>query len=117
MNIAYFKKALEDEQIKLEEELKTIAHRNPKMKSDWEVSFPDLNVGTAEKGDAADQEEEYENRTTVEFDLEDRLREVISALERIKNGEFGNCEEDGEQISEERLRANPAARTCVAHAK
>ena len=45
----------------------------------------------------------------------ERLRIVFlqKALGLIEEGEYGKCEECGEQISGERLRALPFATTCV----
>lgn len=49
--------------------------------------------------------------------LRDRERKLMvkikEALERIKNGTFGICEECGEKISEKRLRARPVATLCI----
>jgi DnaK suppressor protein len=42
-----------------------------------------------------------------------QLKEIEEALERIKLGEYGTCEECGEAIPEQRLRLFPAARLCV----
>jgi DnaK suppressor protein len=42
-----------------------------------------------------------------------QLKEIEDALERIKFGEYGICEECGEPIPEARLRLFPAARFCV----
>lgn len=41
------------------------------------------------------------------------IRDIDDALERIKNGSYGFCEDTGDEISEERLRANPTARVSV----
>lgn len=45
------------------------------------------------------------------------LGEVIHALSKIKTGNYGICEESGEQIPLERLRAIPHTRYCIRHAK
>ncbi|MDY0195569.1 MAG: TraR/DksA C4-type zinc finger protein [Sulfurovaceae bacterium] len=45
------------------------------------------------------------------------LDEVIHALSKIKTGNYGICEESGEQIPLERLRVMPHARYCIKHAK
>lgn len=42
-----------------------------------------------------------------------QIKEIEEALERIKHGEYGTCEECGETIPEQRLRLFPAARLCV----
>ena len=42
-----------------------------------------------------------------------QIKEIEEALERIKHGEYGICEECGEPIPEQRLRLFPAAKLCV----
>lgn len=44
----------------------------------------------------------------------DVLYEIEEALRRIDNGTYGICEQSGEPIERERLRALPFARYCVA---
>src|SRR5438093_1035357 len=41
------------------------------------------------------------------------LKEVVSALQKIDEGGFGDCERCGEAISEKRLEALPFARYCI----
>jgi DnaK suppressor protein len=41
------------------------------------------------------------------------LAEILAALDRLAGGSYGTCEACGARISEERLDARPAARTCV----
>lgn len=43
----------------------------------------------------------------------EKLAEIEEALERLKNGSYGICEECGELIGEGRLLAMPFARVCV----
>lgn len=43
------------------------------------------------------------------------LSEVRDALDRIENGTFGRCAEDGEPIEEARLEAVPWAAYCHRH--
>ncbi len=45
------------------------------------------------------------------------LRKIDAALARIDEGEFGYCAVCGEAIERGRLDLDPAAATCVAHAK
>lgn len=49
--------------------------------------------------------------------IRDRERKLITkikeALERIDEGTFGICEQCGEPISEERLRARPVTTLCI----
>jgi len=41
------------------------------------------------------------------------LKEVVSALQKINEGGFGDCERCGEAIAEKRLEALPFARFCI----
>ena len=47
--------------------------------------------------------------------LEGRLMDIVSALQKIDNGNFGICEECSQEIEEDRLEANPSSKTCQAH--
>jgi RNA polymerase-binding transcription factor DksA len=49
--------------------------------------------------------------------LELRFNDIKAALEKIKNGTYGKCEIGGEDIPEERLEANPSAKSCLKHSK
>src|SRR3989338_322513 len=113
LDLDFFRKKLEEEKARLERELGTIAHRNPDAPEDWTVSQPDMNVMPAAKEEVADVEEELENAAGVEYNLESRLRDINEALEKMRQGKYGACAVGGEPIDEARLRANPAALTCV----
>jgi len=41
------------------------------------------------------------------------LKDIDNALDKIKNGTYGICEECEEKITEKRLEANPVARYCI----
>ncbi|EFL49802.1 transcriptional regulator, TraR/DksA family [Solidesulfovibrio fructosivorans JJ]] len=41
------------------------------------------------------------------------IGEIHEALERVKDGEYGVCQECGEEIGMARLRAQPTATLCV----
>lgn len=43
----------------------------------------------------------------------EKLSEIEDALERIKESSYGTCDECGEPIHEDRLRALPATKVCV----
>ncbi|MFH1115159.1 MAG: TraR/DksA family transcriptional regulator [Pseudomonadota bacterium] len=42
-----------------------------------------------------------------------QVKEIQDALDRLKHGEYGSCEDCAEPIPEQRLRLFPAARLCV----
>jgi DnaK suppressor protein len=45
--------------------------------------------------------------------LQDRMRDVDRALERLEAGTYGVCERCGEEIAPERLEVRPFATFCV----
>jgi RNA polymerase-binding transcription factor DksA len=118
MNIdtTHFKQQLLEEKARLEKELQSVGTKNPDAPGDWNITYPDMNVSASAEDEVADQEEKYENSAAMELGLETQLKEVDAALGRIEAGTYGLCEVDKSPIDEERLRANPSARTCIAHA-
>ena len=119
LDLDYFKNKLEENKKSLEVQLSQIGRRNPQNSKDWEAMplEADQNVRIAEQSELADAFEEFQNRSAIESHLEEMLGAVESALGRIAKGAFGICEACGEKINEKRLKANPAASTCVKHSK
>lgn len=115
INTEHFKEKLEQEKKRLEGELKGVGRVNPDNPKDWEATPSPIDVMPADKTEVAEQMEEFEGRSAVEAELENRLGSIYHALERIKKGTYGVCEKGGEPIEEARLEANPAARTCMKH--
>ena len=74
-----------------------------------------MEAGT-EQGENASEVEQFANDLSVTTDMDARLKKVEAALARIADGTYGICVM-GEEIEDDRLRAEPAADTCVAHAK
>jgi len=112
-----YKKLLEEERERLEEELSGVAERNPDNPEDW-IATPPTDLDTqADPNDAADDIEDYGERIGIEKPLEEQLKSVNAALQAIQNGTYGMCNFTGKPhpIEVERLDANPSALTCVAH--
>lgn len=66
--------------------------------------------------DFAEQAVELENlEVLLELDRETRqeLKNVLEALARIEDDEYGCCQSCGENISEARLIALPYVQTCI----
>lgn len=114
-NISLYKTNLERELGEVETELKTIARINPDNPQDWELLPEQTETLNPDPNEAADVFEEHEGNTAVLNQLEIRYNEIKDALKRIKDNTFGICEIGGETIEEDRLIANPAARTCKKH--
>lgn len=114
---AAFKKRLHDELETVEGELKTVGAQNPHNPSDWEGKETEMDVmnATADENEAADKMEEYGENRAINDTLEIRYNNIKRALGKIADGTYGICEISGEPIEEERLNANPAARTCTMH--
>lgn len=118
MNYDEFKTLLEKERGDIEESLKEYARKSINEETgviDWIPLNVDTNVPTAEKGDMAEQAEQYETSFAIEKKLEERWSNIVAALKRIEEGTYGKCTVGGGDIPEDRLKANPAASTCINH--
>lgn len=114
MDTAHFKQRLEEEKATLEAGLATVGRPNPSNPNDWEAVPPE-GEREADPNDQAEQMEGYRENAAILTDLEIRYNDVKDALARIENGTYGICEVSGEPIEEDRLEADPAARTNKAH--
>jgi len=114
-NTEHFKKLLQKELATLETELKSVGHINPDNPKDWEPSSGEVDVNASDSADIADNIESYESNTAILKQLEAQYNDVKRALDKIEKGIYGICEISGEPIEAERLEANPAARTSLAH--
>lgn len=112
----HLKKKLEEEKEKLENQLKEIAQKNPHS-GDWEPKPPDLNPMVSDQSELSDTFEAMDNVVGVEYQLEERLKEILTALERLGSKTYGSCEVCKNSIEAERLEINPAARTCIKHSR
>src|SRR5258705_11038495 len=101
--LTYFKKQLLEKQRQLADEVGKTALYGKDQEDD---SIKDL-------GDQANTA--YTREFFFELGNGDRrlLRDVVSALQRIDDGNFGSCERCGETIAEKRLEALPFARYCI----
>jgi DnaK suppressor protein len=111
-----FKQKLEKEKTAIEEQLKKFAVKDDNMKGDWDTRFPKLdgNVsGSSSLEAAADEVEEYSTLLPMEHSMELRLKNIDSALEKIKDGKYGLCEKCGKEIPIERLNVSPESKLCL----
>ena len=107
--LAELKEELLKEKARLEKDLGIIGMPTEK-EGDYETKFDDIG---RDKEDNASEVEEYADNVAVEDSLEKQLKEVSDALKRIESGTYGVCENCGQEIDIERLRAYPAAKTCI----
>jgi RNA polymerase-binding transcription factor DksA len=111
----HYKEKLENEKKVLIEELKERGRLNTTTNI-WEAVPEEQVIGPeADENDLADRSEDYGERTAAVAELGRRLQLVELALNKIVEGKYGICEISGEEIEEERLEANPAAKTCIKH--
>ena len=108
--------ALEAEKDSLEEGLASYGRVQGET-GDWQGASVGFDGEEADPIDAADQIEELATNVPLVEELEKRHKDVEDALEKMEEGTYGSCEECGEPIPMKRLDANPAARTCMAHAQ
>jgi RNA polymerase-binding transcription factor DksA len=115
MNTEHFKERLEGELKIVETELRSVGTQNPKNPKDWEAKETAIDVTAMQVDELGDKMEEYVQNRAINDQLEIRYNAIKQALEKIDKGTYGVCEIGGEPIEEERLEADPAARTCKAH--
>jgi DnaK suppressor protein len=100
--LKYFKKILNE---RIDELVRGVGRTVSEMSGEEEV-FADPN-------DRASQESER----NLELRIRERERKLIfkmrEALQRIEDGTFGICEECGEPISPQRLKARPVTTLCI----
>jgi len=107
--IAEQQKKLEEEKREVEEEIKNLTERGS-VSNHFKVKYPQFGYKEEEN---AEEVENYIEKLNLEGHLEDLLNSINHALEKIKKGKYGICEKCGQKISEERLRAYPAATLCI----
>ena len=95
---------------KLEEELAVV------QKQLVDTEHVDIDPSATEPDEVADRFEDEEVDAEEKTTLQSRRTDIEDALHKLQSGTFGLCEQCGATIEEDRLEANPAARTCVAHA-
>lgn len=115
MDTAHYKEKLETELKLVQGELKTVGVQNPHNPADWEGKEVDMDVTNNEDDELGDKMEEYGENRAINDTLEVRYNNIERALGKIAGGTYGVCEIGGEKIEEDRLEANPAARTCKDH--
>jgi DnaK suppressor protein len=104
------KQALLKEKEELEKNLARIARPINKERGDYETSFNKLGDDQDEN---ATEVEEYSDNLPIEEALENKLQDILAALSEMENETYGICKNCQQEISIERLRANPSARTCI----
>jgi DnaK suppressor protein len=64
-------------------------------------------------GDSGTETFEMEKNVSLLEQVDDELREIEAAFQRLKRGTYGTCQACGKPIGDARLEAMPATRFCV----
>jgi RNA polymerase-binding transcription factor DksA len=110
-----YKKTLEEEFKKLEKELLKLGVHSSKSPEEWNIKVPEMDIMNADENEVADRNEELHVDSIILDELAVRYANVSLALKKIEENNYGFCEICNEAIEEDRLEANPAARTCKKH--
>ena len=115
INLDKQKTILLEQQAKLEHELDVLGTRD--SRGGWSVRPDEGDGAHADPIDNADIAEDFEEKIARLNVLEIQHAQILKALEAIKDGTYGICEVSGSKIAEKRLKAYPAATTCVEHSR
>ena len=100
----------------LQEFKKQLEQMKADIISDVEQTLSDM---TSQNGNIPDPNDRATIESERSFELRLRSRErklldkIDEAIARIDNGEYGICDECGEQIRIKRLQARPVAKFCI----
>ena len=97
------KEQLEKEAGELEAQLGTVK-KDPEFGSDTETDF----------SEEADEAEEFANNLDLKDTFKSRLQDIEAALEKMNKGTYGKCEQCGQDIPMEVLKADPESKLCKA---
>ena len=110
------KKKLEEEKELLLREINKIAIKDKSEPGGYAPKETTTNIDDVnDEIDQADEQENIATNNAILVELESRLEEVDTALAKIGTDAFGICIVCAQPIEEDRLKVNPAAKTCKKH--
>lgn len=115
MDNTQFREKLEDEIQVLKTELESLGVQNKNNPEDWVPTPSEKSDAEADPNDLGDRSEDWQERRGTLDQLETRFNNVKRALQKIEKETFGQCEICNQEIENDRLAVNPAARTCKTH--
>ncbi|MBI3115061.1 MAG: TraR/DksA C4-type zinc finger protein [Candidatus Kerfeldbacteria bacterium] len=104
--------ALRKEEKDLKRRLKPVTRKDAHEHSGFSATFPQF--GSKDDENAAEVAS-FQDNLGLESNLQKALDDIRAALAKIEAGTYGACELCGKPIGDARLKAMPAARTCVNH--
>jgi len=95
---------------KIQHQLTQFAKKNIHVKDDYTAKFP--NFGDKDDENAAEVAI-FSDNLSLERSLEKTLKDINSALKRIKKGTYGVCLYCKRKINPKRLLARPTSSSCI----
>ncbi len=113
IDIQLYKTLLETERDEILNDLKGSTIQDPLTGEFNTVS--DTSETESDDLDLDNRNEEFETDSAINEVMSSRLKDVEDALKRIEDGTYGICVVSGQPIEEERLMADPTAKTSISH--
>lgn len=102
---------LKQQKEKIEKQLSEMSNRNQRNGNySYEVKFPEYGRSDDEN---ANEVADFVDSVSLSKSLENSLKEIETALEKIRKGQYGLCESCGKKIERQRLTILPTARYCL----
>jgi DnaK suppressor protein len=98
--LSQFKKELEEKRKNLLEKIENLG------------KVPDFGSDVDSGEEEADETEEFGNQLGVAQAYREDLADVETALDKIREGRYGICENCGEEISSNVLKLSPESKLC-----
>ncbi len=98
----------------LDGEKKRLFGRINELKTQDPFNDPERAIDNAASDTEANEESNHDRMSALIDELTAQELSVTQALERIKNGMYGFCDNCGEMIDTDRLNALPTAVLCLA---
>jgi RNA polymerase-binding transcription factor DksA len=111
LDINKFKNILKEEESEVFLQLQSMAQLDQGT-GVWDTTPSDVDGPESDSNDMADRFEDFEEKSSIVSSLSARYKDITDALQKIEENKYGICEVSGKEIEEDRLEANPAARTC-----
>ena len=110
MDKATARRRLEEEQIRLQGIRDDLHREQDEAVSD---TGGELSSFDQHPGDSGTETFEMEKNVSLLEQVDDELREIEAAFQRLERGTYGTCQACGRPIGDERLEAMPATRFCI----
>lgn len=107
-----FKKLISQEEERIKKELAQVALKDPFTPNGYQPKPGDVDP-TPDEDDIARETTDSENNMAIEAQLKKQLDEVLKAKEKLKDHQYGLCENCSREISRDRLEALPMTPYCV----